>query len=131
VDKSKDMPVTYHLSFGVKNECLQVQVTGVNTPQNVLSYLIEIQELCQRHSCSKVLIEENLEGPSINMFEIFEIIGQASQNIPGSIQKIAYVDINTKHNKKSMHFAETVAVNRGVNIKLFDTTREALSWLSE
>jgi len=39
------------------------------------------------------------------------------------------VDTNKKHSQSDMHFAETVAVNLGVNIRLFPIVNEAEGWL--
>jgi hypothetical protein len=41
------------------------------------------------------------------------------------------VDVNNEHSQSDMHFAETVAVNLGVNIKIFPTVSEAEEWLRD
>lgn len=45
------------------------------------------------------------------------------------MQRIAYVDVNEDHNSALMKFAETVAVNRGINIRLFENVHDAERWL--
>lgn len=47
------------------------------------------------------------------------------------IRRIAYVDTNKEHSQSDMHFAEIVAVNLGVNVKLFPTVKEAEECLRE
>jgi hypothetical protein len=46
-----------------------------------------------------------------------------------AVSKIAYVDINPEHNANDMEFAEDVAVNRGVFVRVFSTIHEAEQWL--
>jgi hypothetical protein len=43
---------------------------------------------------------------------------------------MAYVDINPEHNAKAMQFAEDVAVNRGVSVKVFLTIPAAEQWMA-
>ena len=50
---------------------------------------------------------------------------------PQNYLEVAYVDTNKEHSQSDMHFAETVAVNLGVNIKLFPTVNEAEAWLRD
>jgi hypothetical protein len=39
-------------------------------------------------------------------------------------------DVNSDHDSSRMKFAETVAVNRGVNVRIFADVREAANWLT-
>jgi hypothetical protein len=53
------------------------------------------------------------------------------ENGPETVRRIAYVDVNNEHSQSDMHFAETLAVNLGVNIKIFPTVSEAEEWLRD
>jgi hypothetical protein len=121
--------MSYHINFILEEDHLHARVEGDNTPKDVANYMTEIQNRCSQYKCRKVLIEENLTGPTISTFDIFKIVDQASQNVPSTVQKIAYVDMNAQHDHEAMHFAETVALNRGVNIKLFTNLQLAREWL--
>jgi hypothetical protein len=44
---------------------------------------------------------------------------------------IAFVDTNPEHDAARMRFAETVAVNRGVRLRVFPTVGEAEKWIQE
>jgi hypothetical protein len=70
-----------------------------------------------------------LSGPSLNTTSIFDVI---SHRVPdgATLRKIAYVQ--TEFDDPAMpYFAETVAVNRGVNVRLFQTVHAAEQWLAE
>ena len=108
---------------------LHVTVTGRNTAANVRKYLLDIHEACVQRKCTVVLIEENLQGPGLGIGTIHDIVSQASKNTRPVVTKIAYVDANKEHPPGPMGFAETVAVNRGVNVRVFPDVDRARLWL--
>jgi hypothetical protein len=77
--------------------------------------------------CSRVLIEERLEGPRLGTLDVFQIAVEGSDKALGKLRAIAYVDVNAKGGL--MKFAETVAVNRGLPITVFATVSAAKNWL--
>ena len=94
-----------------------------------LRYLADVRNACLQHNCSNVLIEENLVGPSLRIAEIFEIVEERTKNSRPTVQRIAYTDVNPDHDFTSMQFAETVAANRSLNLRVFRNVREAEEWL--
>ena len=121
----------YELTSSRKPGYLHVTVTGENTRENVMRYLLEVNELCVKANCPAVLIEENLRGPSLNVAEIFLVVAERSRDISPQIRQIAYVDVNPEHEKGRMLFAETVAVRRGVNVRVLSTIADAEKWLRD
>jgi hypothetical protein len=77
--KEKAMP--YVLSVENKEAYLHITVTGDNTPENVANYLSEVRNKCVEHQCSKVLIEENLRGPSLGTGIIYNIVTEAGNRV--------------------------------------------------
>ena len=73
------------------------------------------------------MLEEYLEGPGLDTIDIFDIISKAS--IQRTIGLIAYVDANQDHGIGTMKFAENVAVNRGVNVRIFSSVSKAQKWI--
>ena len=108
---------------------LHVTVIGRNSVANVMKYLSDIHDPCMRRNCPVVLIEENLQGPGLGIGSIHNIISQASKNTQPVVTRIAYVDTNKEHKPGRMEFAETVAFNRGVNVRVFSDVDEARRWL--
>ena len=121
--------MSYVLSVENKGAYLHITVTGDNTPENVANYLSEVRDKCVEHQCSSVLIEENLKGPSLDLGIVYTIVTEAANRVWPVVQRIAYVDVNLEHHLESMRFAETVAVNRGVNVRLFSRIVDAEQWL--
>ena len=123
--------MSYILRVENKGEYLHITVTGDNTPENVANYLSEVHNKCVEHHCPNVLIEENLRGPSLGTGVIYNIVSEAGNQVWPVVQRIAYVDVNSEHSMEAMQFAETVAVNRAVNVKLFSRALDAEKWLEE
>ena len=121
----------YVLRVENKGAYLHITVTGDNTPENVAHYLSEVRDKCVEHHCSNVLIEENLKGPSLGTGVIYNIVTEAGNQVWPMVRRIAYTDVNPEHNTEAMQFAETVAVNRAVNIRLFSSVMDAEKWLEE
>ena len=84
----------------------------------------------QERHCSRVLIEENLLGPSLNIINVYTIVNKASRLAALTMRQIAYVDVNPAHEMGISQFAETVANNRGVNARMFRNVRDAENWLN-
>ena len=119
--------MTYKLTINKKPTYLHAIVDGQNSRENVVRYLQEVLRECIVHKCSRVLIEERLEGSRLETLDVFKIATEASEETIGKLEAIAYVDINAKGDL--MHFAETVAVNRALPVRVFSTVAAAEKWL--
>jgi hypothetical protein len=117
----------YELTVTQKPTYLHAIVTGSNTQANVARYLEDIQRECTVRGCSRVLIEERLEGPRLKTMGVFQIASTGSSRARGCFEAIAYVDINAEGDL--MQFAETVAVNRGLPVMVFTSVSDAEKWL--
>jgi len=121
--------MSYTIDFVPKDDHLHVTVSGDNNPETITNYLSDVLNTVRRDGQGLVLIEENLLGPSMKIFDIFDIVTKASENINDTRIRIAYIDINKEHDRKGLQFAETVAQNRGINVKIFNDRASALRWL--
>lgn len=123
--------MAHFLDVKKAGDYLHITVTGDNTPEDISGYLADVLKECKQRECQKVLIEENLQGPSINLLQVFEIVKSGSGSVWPAISQIAYVDVNTSHNRSLMTFAQTVAENRGVNARVFTSVADAQTWLTK
>jgi hypothetical protein len=121
------MAMAYKLTLDQNPNYLHAVITGRNSKENVARYLEEILRECMSRGCSRVLIEERLEGPRLGTLDVFQIAVEGSDKALGKLRAIAYVDVNAKGGL--MKFAETVAVNRGLPITVFATVSAAKNWL--
>ena len=120
--------MSYRLTVEKRPSYLYTKVVGERTPENALRYLQEVYSVCANNHYSAVLLDMHLEGPSLNTTQIFEVISQRV-NDGVRLSKIAYVE-GEVDDAAMPAFAETVAVNRGVNVRRFEDVASAASWLS-
>jgi hypothetical protein len=119
--------MTYHLTITQKPAYLHAVVTGEQSKANVVGFLRDVLRECADRHSDKVLIEERLEGPSLGLFEVFEIVFRGSIEAAGKLKAIGYVDVHA--DASLMNFVENVAVNRAMPLRIFHTVPEAEKWL--
>jgi hypothetical protein len=102
---------------------------GDLTPANALRFLEEAYAACVRTGRSLLLLDMQLHGPDLNTTNVYEVISQRVAD-GSKLRKIAYVPLQ-RDDRSMAYFAETVAVNRGVNVHLFETVAAAERWLLE
>jgi hypothetical protein len=123
------MTMPYRLSFSQQPGYLHAIVTGLNNKENVMHYLEDVFRECEARGCNRLLIEERLEGPRIGTFDVFQIASGGTGRAHGHFKAIAYVDVNARGDL--MKFAETVAVNRGLPVRVFSSLSDAEQWLMD
>ena len=121
--------MSYSLNAEPRTNYLYISVTGENSVETISSYLAEVLDWCEQHDCPNVLIVENLSGPSLCTSSIYELVSQKTSRAAKVIDRLAYVDINPVHDPEANKFAEDVAVNRGIFVRIFATVQEAEAWL--
>jgi hypothetical protein len=120
--------VDFHLAIEERPGYLYTRGTGKNNAANAERLLRESYEACIARGYTSLLLEMSLTGPPLAMSEIFSVI--AKRSVTGkTLRKIAYID-NTYRDQDKPRFAETVARNRGVNVRLFDDMQSAERWLA-
>lgn len=116
----------YQLNIERRPEYLLIRVSGQNSPATVLQYLQDVRDECTRQDCFRVLIDEQLDGPRLDISEVFSIASEGAMSAMGIFQAIAYVDPKMG---TAGDFAEDVAVNRGMPVRTFATIDEAECWI--
>ncbi|MGH9441940.1 MAG: hypothetical protein ACRD16_06665 [Thermoanaerobaculia bacterium] len=121
----------YRLSCRQRNRFLHFRIEGDNSPETVRAYVSEVRAFGEKEGCDRILIEENLLGKSLAVVDIFSLLSDSSGRGWSGIRRMAFVDTNPEHDTAKMQFAENVAVNRGVNLRVFPTVEAARKWLEE
>lgn len=118
---------SYMVTITQKATFLHATVTGSNSKENVMRYLEDIRRECAERGSRRLLIEERLEGPRLRTMSVFDVVSEGSGRASRFFDAIAYVDVNAESDL--MKFAESVAVNRGVPVRVFDSVAAAEEWL--
>ena len=121
--------MSYQLTIEVQPNYLYAKVVGERTPENALRFLEEAYGACVKSGHSSLLLDMQLSGRSLPASSVYEIL---SQRIPDGLKlrKIAYVQ-PTVDDPAMPYFAETMAANRGVNVRLFPSVAAAIQWLTQ
>ena len=119
--------MAFHVAFERCPTYIHATVTGDNTRESVLGYMETMRNECQKQDCFRVLIEEDLEGQRLGFLDVFTLIIDGVRNYVGTFRKMAYVD--KSKNFEMGKFAETVAVNRGIPVAVFQKVDDARDWL--
>jgi hypothetical protein len=119
--------IPYKLTIEERPTYVHATVVGDRTPQNALRFLEEAFAACVKSGLSDLLLEMQFSGPSMNTTDIFRVISQRSMD-GATLRKIAYVETSMSE-LPNARFAETVAINRAVKVRLFNDVAEAVRWL--
>lgn len=106
---------------------LHAAVAGPRTPENARRFLKEVHDACMERGFTAVLLEMSFSGPSLDAGSIFQVISKSSAE-GAQLKRIAYVEASASGPLKA-RFAESVAVNRGVNVRLYSDVASAARWL--
>jgi hypothetical protein len=121
--------VSYQLTIEERPTYVYARADGALTAENALRFLEEAYAACVRSGRAALLLDMQLHGPDLNTTNVYEVIAQRAAD-GSKLRKIAYVPFQ-RDDRSMAYFAETVAVNRGVNVRLFQTMVAAEQWLSE
>jgi hypothetical protein len=121
--------MTYQFDLEEHPAYLHAKATGEHSAQNLARFLKDAYDACVARGQASVLLEVNLAGTSLDFSSIYEVISTRSAT-GTKLKRIAYVDATTR-NPDRMRFAETVALNRGVNVRLFRNLEDAKRWMLE
>ena len=121
--------MSYQLTIEERPTYVYARVDGDLTPANALRFLEDAHAACVKSGLTSVLLDMQLHGPNLPTTSVYEVISQRAA-AGSKLRKIAYVPYRTD-DQSMAHFAETVAMNRGVNVRLFDSVAAAERWLAE
>lgn len=118
--------MAYRLTVEVHPTYLHARAEGPRTPENAMRALKEIHQACVEAGRRDVLVEMSLDGPGFEASAIFNLV---EKRAPEGVKlgRIAYVENAPAATRTA--FVENLAVNRGVNLKLFADVDSARKWL--
>jgi hypothetical protein len=121
--------MSYQFTVEQRQTYAHTKVVGKRTRENTLRFLRDSCVACVSGGRNAVLLEMHFSGPSLTTASAFEVISsQVSDAV--KLRKIAYVE-GSVDDAAMPAFAVNVAVNRGVNVRLFRDVASAANWLAE
>ncbi len=115
----------YRLTFEVRPKYLCSYVEGEEDSYEIsIAYWQETADEAKRLGLSKVLIEENIVGTGTEL-DAYRFAADIARM---GFSRVAFVDRQLDHAEVNA-FAELVALNRGLNCKIFNDISAAEMWL--
>jgi hypothetical protein len=122
------VPDAYRLTIQQHATFLHAKGEGPRTPENALRYFREVHAACMAAGILDVIVEMAFDGPPFDPATIFAVISDRAPD-GAKLRRIAYVE-SSREQAPRAPFAETIAVNRGVNVRLFPDVPSAARWLA-
>lgn len=122
--------MTLEDGFQIHNDYFVLHLTGdAFPPEKILEYMKKVVQLCKGNNFRGGIIyrseKSRQKATILNFYEFGEFL--ASQQLSG--YKFALVFPRENQDDK-IDFLETTSVNRGLNLKRFDTYEDAEKWVS-
>jgi len=118
----------YAMTVEVHPGYLHATARGERTAANARRFLEEAYRACVRLQHDALLVEVRFDGPGLPPGSVFSVINDRAMD-GARLRRIAYVEPNLRDAGQAS-FAELVAVNRGVNVRLFGDVDAAREWLN-
>ena len=96
--------------------------------KEVLDYGMAVYQTAIMNKCNRILCDETKLEYRLNTLETFKSAEFISESVP-SLARVALVCKPENINDAS--FWETVAVNRGLQVRVFTDSEKARKWVSE
>ena len=118
----------YTFSIELKDGYLLARAHGERTRATVTAITMEVFEAAMAKDFPKALIDVRELDGRLSVLDSYLIVTQVFEKLRGKVlRKAAIVDWRISSTRG--WFLETVARNRGFNIRVFADSREALAWL--
>lgn len=118
-------PLNYKLAIEPNLEYLRIAVKGTYGFGRTRRLFRAIRELSDRHQMRRVLIDFTGVTRQPSDMDRFELGERLAQVFGSSAHTLAFIVRKEIVNR----LAETVALNRGVEMRVFFTEEDALTWL--
>jgi hypothetical protein len=120
--------MTYTLEMNTEGSLLVARVSGKRTLETVSAMAMHIVQACIEQQCTLALVDVRpLEG-RLTVSNSYQVVADGfDQYRRMGLQRAAIVDREIDPDGKS--FFETVARNRGFDLRIFTDMTEARAWL--
>jgi hypothetical protein len=115
-------------SMEVSGDTLIVKVWGFDEGfEEAAAYNKAVESAAASAGCSRILCDERELEYRLNVTDTYRL-GEYASEIARRFDKIAIVTV--EGDEEIMRFWEDVTFNRGINVRVFFSEKEAVAWLS-
>jgi hypothetical protein len=121
----------YELEIDQGAGFVTARLSGVRRPDSLLTAAAEITTSCRERGVFRLLIDVRTMTGKLDTLETFDVAGRGIPNRTEARRLVRSAILDRTENIERIRFFETVAVNRGLRVKVFDDEAEAVRWLQE
>jgi hypothetical protein len=118
------MPDTFHINFELG--LIEIVSFGIVSSQTISNSIKKAEEVFKLHGIKNLLVDTTEQDIMAGVLIIYRIFS----TFPKQLNLALYVKKN-QVTEEDIIFGETVAVNRGINMKVFYSKEDAAKWLNE
>jgi hypothetical protein len=119
--------MTYLFSVEERQTYLHAKGSGELNVVNARRFLVDAYQACVQRNFKSLLLEMDFTG-NMGLGEVYSVIVERSPD-GAKLERIAYFDAHADEPPHVAEFAELVAQNRFVSVRLFRQLSEAEQWL--
>ena len=112
------------VEYDAQAKLIRVRAWGADTIEDWLSSKEQVVELHDEYGAIQLLVDVRDQESAPSTLDVFEF----GASWPHGIRTAILIGGKTR---KEQLFLETVALNRGKNMRIFDNEVDALNWLGE
>lgn len=121
----------YQVEFIEKPDHLVAVLSGVRTPVTLVEAAAAVAGHCVVTGSTQVLIDVRMMRGELNTLETYDVAGRSIPQQPGVRELGRAAILDHTRNLGRVRFFETVAINRGLTLKVFDDEELAVAWLRQ
>ena len=118
--------MNYQIEAVQNQNYILAKATGTIDAETFNQMILDAASAASEHGYTKYLIDMQEAYFNISTLEIVNFATYLRRTELKLLHKIALI---YSQDEKDYHFIETVVRNRGYNIRIFDHSHEAISWL--
>ena len=122
--------VPFKLTMEKQKDILLVKVEGQRDYKSLVKITEQIVEACRQNNTFRALVDVRAMGGKMTIWESFKLVTSCFARFRNwrVLRQAAIID--REDARPRYKFMETVADNRGYNLRFFEDTAEAQNWLS-
>lgn len=105
---------------------IKVRSYGIVSKNDIADSMEKTRQIMEQKGINKVLVDTLDQEKMPGTFDVFQLFSTLPQNL-----RAALVVQENQVTAEGQKFAETVCLNRGIQVRIFRSTDEALHWLQE
>lgn len=121
----------YELEIDQDAGFVTARLSGVRRPEALLQAAAEVTTSCRERGMFRLLIDVRTMTGKLDTLETFDVAGRGIPNRTEARRLVRSAILDRSENIERIRFFETVAVNRGLTVKVFDDEAQAIRWLQE